>query len=164
MPLELQIIRASEFVRVGAQGHLNFEASKRALQVLAQACRKRGVDRAVLDLRALPVPVRPLFTPAELALLVGTFHEAGFGRHQRLAVLYRSDPHGGARVFAFISRLRGWQVRAFGDFETALLWLSEEKEKRPQPGGQEVPIKIAKAKCALTRTRSKISVEGGNSD
>src|SRR5262245_25343980 len=130
MPLELQIIRAGEFVRLGPQGHLNYEASKEALAVLAHACRKRGLDRALLDLRELPVPAKPLFTPAELASLVQTFREAGFGRHQRLAVLYRSDPHGGAQLFAFISRLRGWQVRAFAEFEAALLWLSDAQERR----------------------------------
>ena len=160
MPLELQIISASEFVRVGTQGHLNFEASKQALAVLAQACRKRGVDRALLDLRALPIPTRPLFTSSELALLVGTFREAGFGRHQRLAVLYRSDPHGGARTFAFISRLRGWQVRAFGDFEEAFVWLSEEKQRRSQPDEQQIPIKIAQPKGDLKRTRTRLTVEG----
>src|SRR5215510_4106595 len=110
MPMELQIIRASEFVRLGAREHLDFEASKRALALLAQACRKRGIDRAMLDLRELAIPAKPLFTPSQLAALVGTFREAGFSRAQKLAVLYRSDPHRGARLFAFISIMRGWQV------------------------------------------------------
>src|SRR6476659_7893237 len=102
MPLELQIIRASEFVRLGASELLNFAESKKALQLLAQACRKRGVDRALVDLRDLPVPPKPLFTTAELAGLLETFREAGFGRQQRLAILHREDPHHGARRFAFI--------------------------------------------------------------
>src|SRR5262245_39164333 len=117
MPVELQIIRASEFVRLGAKGQLNFEASTEALATMAHACRKRGVDRALLDLRELPTPPKPLFTTSELGALVGTFREAGFSRRQRLAVLYRNDPHRGARMFAFIGIMRGWQVRAFGDFE-----------------------------------------------
>jgi hypothetical protein len=149
MPLELQIIRASEFVRLGARGHLNFQASKDALQELAHACRKRGVDRALLDLRELPVPPKPLFTPSELASLVETFREAGFARHQRLAVLYRSDPHHGARLFAFIGRIRGWQVRAFAEFEEALFWLSAEKARRLERGAQEVPIQHARSKLEV---------------
>ena len=141
MPFELQIVRATEFVRIGPQGRLDFKASKETLATLAQSCRKRGLDRAVLDLRGLPVPARPLFTPAELGALVETFHEAGFGPRQRLAVLYRSDPHLGARTFAFISRMRGWHVRAFGDFESALLWLSAaEPQKRARREGQAIPI------------------------
>src|SRR5882672_10912088 len=102
MPVELQVIRAGEFVRLDADEQLDFAASRKALQSLAWACQKRGLDHALLDLRALPVPAKPSFTPTQLAALVATFREAGFGRHQRLAVLYRSDPHGGARAFAFI--------------------------------------------------------------
>jgi hypothetical protein len=143
MPFELQVIRATEFVRIGPQGRLDFKTSKKTLATLAQACRKRGLDRALLDLRSLPVPAEPLFTPAELAELVGTFREVGFGPRQSLAVLYRSDPHHGARTFAFISRMRGWRVRAFEDFETALLWLSAaETEKRSRPEGQGIPIRF----------------------
>ena len=149
MPLELQIIRASEFVRLGARGHLNFQASKDALQELAHACRKRSVDRALLDLRELLIPAKPLFTPSELASLVETFREAGFARHQRLAVLYRNDPHHGARLFAFIGRIRGGQVRAFAEFEEALFWLSAESGRRLEPGEREVPIRHAKSKIEV---------------
>ena len=121
MPLELQVVRASEFVRLGAEGHLDFGASKEALQTLARACWKRGLKRALLDLRALPIPPKPVFTPSQLAALVEVFGGAGFTRKHRLAVLYRIDLHGGARMFAFISRRRGWQVQAFGDFEKGYL-------------------------------------------
>jgi hypothetical protein len=138
--MDMQLIRASEFVRMGARGLLNFDASKGALEDLAAACRKRGVDRALLDLRDLPIPAKPLFTPAQLAALVETFREAGFGRNQRLAVLYREDPHHGARMFAFISALKGWRVKAFADFERALLWLSEGNGLEHERGEQEVPI------------------------
>ncbi len=144
MPLDIQIIRASEFVRVGPKELLDFKASKEALTQLACACRKRGIDRAILDLRELPIPPRPIFTPTELSLLVETFREAGFTRRQKLAILYRSDPHHGARMFAFISMLRGWQVRAFPEFEGALLWLSAERPQRRSPGEHEIPVTIVK--------------------
>jgi len=107
MPLELHVIRASEFVRVDAHEHLDFEASAKALQALAQACRKRGLGCALLDLRAVPVPDKPLFTTKEIAALVLTFRDAGFSVEQRLAVLYHQDVYGGIRDFAFISRIGG---------------------------------------------------------
>jgi hypothetical protein len=128
MPLELQIIRASEFVRLGAHGHFDLAASKAALAELARACRKRGIDRALMDLRALQPGPKPVFSRDDLIALVNTFREIGFTRQQRLAVLYRSDPHHRARMFAFLSTLRGWTVRAFDDFEKALSWLSEDME------------------------------------
>src|SRR5688572_11556756 len=142
MPTELQIIRANEFVALDPHRHLDFQATREALHVLAVACRLRGIHRAMLDLRTLPIPARRLFTPSELAALVETFREVGFSRQQRLAILYRSDPHGGARLFAFISTVRGWLVRAFSDFERAFLWLSEEKAtgKQLKLRGEEIPI------------------------
>jgi hypothetical protein len=140
MPVELQIIRASEFVRLDPHELLDFDESRKALQLLAHACRKRELDRALLDLRTLAIPAKPVFTPTQLAALVHTFREAGFDKHQRLAVLYRSDPHGGARAFAFIGRIQGWQVQAFDNFEEAVHWLSEETESHEG----EIPIRITR--------------------
>lgn len=157
MPLELQVIRANEFLRLDAQEHLDFAASRKTLQDLAQACRKRGLDRALLDLRALPVPEKPLFTPTQLAALVDTFRESGFGRHQRLAILYRIDLHGGARLFAFIGRIRGWQVRAFGEFEEALLWLSGERKRSAGCQEGEVPIRITGRRGGATKVPLPVS-------
>lgn len=151
MPFELQIIRAAEFIRIGPHGHFDFEASKATLTALARACQKRGLNQALLDLRALPIPAKPLFSPAELAALVETFREVGFGPRQRLAVIYRSDPHQGTRMFAFISRLRGFQVRAFEDFEHALLWLSEGQREQPVREGQSLPIKFAEPSTKRAR-------------
>src|SRR5258708_3584704 len=113
MPIELQVIRASEFIRLDARARLDLEQSQKVLQALAHACRKRGVDQAMLDLRALPLLPKPQFTPTELATLVSTFRDAGFTRQQRLAILYQSDVYGGVRTFAFISRMRGLRVQAF---------------------------------------------------
>jgi hypothetical protein len=145
MPVELQIIRASEFVRIGPENHLDMEESRKALVLIAKACRLRGLDQALLDLRQLPIPDKPLFTPTELAELVDTFKQAGFGKNQRLAILYRSDPHHGARMFAFISKMRGCQVKAFQDFEQAMTWLSEMKKDAPESG---IAVPISKPKAA----------------
>ena len=131
-------------MRLTPQEHFDFQASKEALSTLARTCRKRGVDRALLDLRGVPVPAKPLFTPNELASLVNTFHEEGFGRRQRLAVLLPVDPHGGGKMFAFISRMRGWQVQAFVGFEEARLWLSTQNSGRTDRVGEEIPIRFHK--------------------
>src|SRR5215469_10572753 len=128
MPIALHIFRANEFIRLDATEHLDFEASKHVLESLAFACRKRGLDCAMLDVRTVPVPAKPAFTEKELAALIGAFRDAGFSRRHRLAVLYRHDVHGGIRTFAFLSKMRGLQVHAFNDFEKALEWLSEGQE------------------------------------
>jgi hypothetical protein len=144
MPLELQIIRASEFIRVGTHGRLDLAASKTVLAELAGACRRRGVDRALLDIRDTRPGPTPVFTPEDLAVLVDTFREIGFTQEQRLAVLYAADPHKRARLFAFLSTLRGWSVRAFGDYEAALDWLAlsggDAEEFAPGDSQQNIPV------------------------
>ena len=159
MPFELQIIRASEFVRFDAHEQPDLEASKEVLRSMAHACRKRGLDCALLDLRMLPIPEKPLFTANDLAALVGVFLEAGFGRQQRLAILYRLDVHGGIHNFSFISRMRGLQVLAFNEFEEALIWLSEAEHDAPEDQLREIPVHIAKPsakpKVRVRRDRGK---------
>ena len=140
MPLELQIIRPPDFIRLGSLGTVDFESSKAALRQLAFTCRKRGIFRAVLDLRDLSVPAKPLLTTGELAALVDTFREAGFTNAQRLAILYRQDPHHGVRMFAFISSLKGWRVRAFDEFEKALMWLQADDGPLAAPVGEPIAI------------------------
>jgi len=154
MPLELHIIRANEFIQMGAHGHFDLVASKAALAQLARACRKRNINQALMDLRALRPGPKPVFTPADLAELVNTFHEFGFTHRERLAILYQSDPHHRARLFAFLGKMHGWNVRAFGDFETALLWLSSgpasEPKRQRSPDEKSIPVRLGKSGAAST--------------
>ena len=154
--MELQIIRAREFVRLGAHGHFDLKASKAVLAQLARACCKRGINQALVDLRALHPKPKPVFSPNDLVTLVNTFREVGFTHKQRLAVLYGSDPHHRARLFAFIAKLRGWKVQAFDSFEEAVIWLSggEEShaEKEFTPRAKKVVVRQLKALKASAET------------
>ena len=140
MPTELQIIRAREFVRLGPEGEYDLTASKAALALLARACLKRRIACALLDLRALKPGPTPKFEPTDLDELISTFKQIGFDHTQRLAVLYRADPYHRARMFAFIGKHRGWNVRSFDDFERALLWLSEESPAPSRNSHKPVPV------------------------
>jgi hypothetical protein len=114
-------------------------ASRQRLRSLAGACKEQGVERVLLDLRDLRFGPDPVFTPADLASMVDTFHEMGFERRHRLAVLYKADPHHGARMFAFISRERGWNVKAFESYEEALTWLALSEEALGSSGDSGTP-------------------------
>ena len=147
MPTALHLIRPSEFVCLDADKHPDMEATTRALQDLAYACRKRGVERAMMDLRELVMSSRPYFTPRQLAELVETFLDAGFTKKQRLAILYQKDPHGGVRNFTFFSRMHGMQVQAFQEFERAIYWLSGEQDAlASSPPGTPIPVRKGKTK------------------
>jgi hypothetical protein len=149
--IELHVIRANEFIRLDVRERLDFEASKQVLRGLVLACRKRGIERALLDLRGLLPSRKPNFTPPQLAGLVTTFREAGFSRQQRLAILYHPDVHVGVRTFAFVNRLRGLQVQPFTEFEEAMKWLSSEPKNKVEHQEGEVSIPITQPKRKLVR-------------
>jgi hypothetical protein len=150
MPLELQLIRASEFIRLSTEGHLDLQTSQLALANIARACHKRGIARAMLDLRSFRPRAKPVFTPLDLVALLDAFWDVGFAPQQRIAVLYITDPHRRVRLFSFICRLHGWQVQGFGDFERAMLWLSQELER---PGSDrprsQLPVRAARPQIKL---------------
>ncbi len=160
MPIELQIIRAREFIRLGATGKFDLKASKAVLADLAAACCKRGINQALVDLRALHPGPKPVFSLNDLAALVSTFREIGFTRKQRLAVLYRADPHYRARMFAFFAKMRGWRVQAFAGFEDAVLWLSgagsepSETETEDTGRAKKVPVRKLKSLKAASKPAS----------
>jgi hypothetical protein len=123
MSVQLEIIRAAEFIRFGTEGVFDLVASCGALHNLAEACKMRGINRALLDGRN----ARAELSPNELAALVNAFCDIGFTRDLHLAILHAAERYQRARLFAFISRIKGWQVRAFGDFEQAMYWLSTDQ-------------------------------------
>ncbi len=130
MPVELEIIRAAEFIRFGGQGQFDLVASCAALAALAEACKMRGINRALIDGRN----ARAELSANELAALVNVFCDIGFCKDLRLAILHAAERYQRARLFAFISRMKGWNVRAFGDFEQAMYWLSGDQTRpRPKP-------------------------------
>jgi hypothetical protein len=130
MSVQLEIIRAAEFIRFGPKGEFDLVASCAALHGLAEACKRRGMNRALLDGRN----ARAELSPNELAALVNAFVEIGFTRDLHLAILHPAERYQRARLFAFISRIKGWNVRAFGDFEQAMYWLSSDQiRQQPKP-------------------------------
>lgn len=124
MPLEVEIIRGVDFARLGPEGYFDLAASRVALAKLASACHDRGIHLALLDMRDLVVRRKPTFSPHDVEVLVNTFHETGFTKEERLAVLYVSDPYHRLRLFTFMGKIRGWHVAAFTSYEKALSWLA----------------------------------------
>ena len=162
MPLELQIIPASEFIRLGSEGRLDLAASRKLLETLARSCWLRGINQALLDLRGTHPEATPMLTSKELTALVNAFCKMGFSKKLRLAVLYSADPHGGAREFASKTMLRGWNVKATSEFEDALLWLSLVESAEVESGADErqipIPIEIKEtvSKTPPPRTRGQL--------
>ena len=141
MPIELEIIRAAEFIRFGGKGEFDLIATCAALHRLAETCKRRGINRAMLDGRNACAEL----SPNELAAIVNAFCEIGFTRDLNLAIVHAADRYQRARLFAFISRIKGWNVRAFGDFEQALYWLSREEilPRHKPKSAHEKPVAVS---------------------
>jgi len=77
---------------VDPHGRFDLAASKAALTLPAGACRKRGINQALVDLSALRPGPKPVFSKGDLVELVNTFPEAGFTRREHRAILCHSDP------------------------------------------------------------------------
>src|SRR3954453_6913765 len=75
MPHELSIISAGEFLRCGSHGATDFAASRKVLMSLAQALVRRGVDKAILDIRK--AYAEPPLTYTQLYELARAFQESG---------------------------------------------------------------------------------------
>lgn len=146
MPFELQIIRAAEFIRINSHGDFDLAGSCDALASIAQACKRRGVNRALVDARN----ARANLTPTEIASLVNVFREIGFSKDLHLAILHSAERYQRPRLFAFISRMKGWHVEAFDNFEGALNWLSAG-----QPQTQPESIAPSKPRIHVTHRRSE---------
>ena len=153
MPVELQIIRACEFVRLGAQGEFDFESTHKVLKTLAEACHKRGVERALLDVRGATSNL----TPKDLAALVGGFAKVAVSKRFRLGILHAENQNYRAKLFAFFSAMRGRKVKAFEDFEEALLWLSTPDDTKSEIVAAERAVPIHAAK----RSVKSITVKDG---
>ena len=152
MPVELQIIRACEFVRLGAHGEFDFESTRAALTTLADACHKRGIERALIDVRGAVSNL----TPQDLAALVSAFGKAAVSKGLWLAILHTGDQNYRAKLFVFFSAIRGLKVRAFEDFEEGLDWLSTPAAPGATRGTTEHEVPV--------RSKRTIPVEEKSSD
>lgn len=119
MPVNMQIVKANDFIRLDAKGEVNLEESWQALAALAKQCVDLGVDYALLDVRKAQSDLKV----TDVYRLAHAFEHVGFSKHHRLAVLH---PYAGKRaeIFAAFASDRGWHVRAFDDFEEAIEWFN----------------------------------------
>jgi len=113
MPLELQIIRAAEFIRMGPKGEFDMVASCAVLTEFGKGMPDARNGSALLDVRKATAPL----APKEMAALVKTFFtEIGFTQNHRLAILHSGDPYRGRERSRSSAGCGDGKLRAFGDF------------------------------------------------
>jgi hypothetical protein len=124
MPYDLYVVKTSDFLRLDADGRFNKAQTRQVLEGIAKTCVERGVNAALLDVR----DARGEMSLTDLYELACTFNEMGFRHDHRLAILH---PFHGERAefFALCAAQRGWQVRAFLEYEEAMDWFAEPVRK-----------------------------------
>jgi hypothetical protein len=132
MPLNMQVIQTSDFIRQNSEGEYDQQQSLEVLKGVAQVCVERGINCALLDVR----DARSDMKMDDVYQLAQAFKEVGFQKKQRLAMLYRASgperveffgvqPGERAKLFAMCASDDGWNVRAFDDYGKAIEWFAE---------------------------------------
>jgi len=124
MPYRLHVVKTTDFVRFDGRGNPDMIESRRALEKLAKACLDSGADCALLDVR----DVNSSLALADLYTLISAFNAMGFRKQHRLALLHRYNSTEKAEFFAMCANERGWNVRAFDNYEEAMEWFATEQE------------------------------------
>lgn len=122
MAYNLHIVRPSDFVRLDPYGRCHLEESRVALTTLAKQCVERGINCALLDVREMQAGL----SLGDIYLLANAFREMGFRTDHRLAILHRYGGTGQAEFFALAAADKGWNVRAFEEYEEAIDWFGAE--------------------------------------
>ena len=121
MSYDVRVISISEFLRTDVSGIVDLEASRSLLRDLVAIAAKRDVDRVLLDGRH----ARAQVTTTDIWTLASDLGALGIKDH-RIAFLL-SPPDSDFDRGAFLELCatnRGFQLRAFHDFEQAFTWLT----------------------------------------
>ena len=121
MAAEVRIIPIKEFLRSDVSGALDLERSLSILRKLAEECKNHNVDRILIDTREATsnASMMDVWTLAKKL----THSEL---RAARLAVVNRPKDDFDRGAFLELCAVnRGYELKAFRDFEAAFTWLNE---------------------------------------
>ena len=126
MAYDVRIIPIREFLRTDVHGVLDPKGSRDLLASLIQASTRHQVTRVLLDGRE----ARSEASTADIWMLANDLGELGMSREHRIAFLLgppREDFDRGA-FLELCATNRGYQIRAFRDFEEAFSWLTTARD------------------------------------
>ena len=122
MTSDVRISPISEFLRADVHGVLDTRGSREMRAKLIQAAAQHDVNRVLLDGRN----ARSEASTADIWTIANELGELGMSREHRIAFLLaapREDFDRGA-FLEICATNRGFQIRAFRDFEEAFSWLT----------------------------------------
>jgi hypothetical protein len=121
---EIRIVAVREFLQSDMRtGEIDLDRTRRLLAAIMNESMQRGVYRVMIDARGNPTG---LSTPDIVELVAGA-HSLGFTPRHRVAILrVRPEALQRAKYIGALAGSRGFNVRAFDDYEAALAFLNED--------------------------------------
>jgi hypothetical protein len=122
MVYDIRLIHFKDFLRTDVNGALDLESTKRLFKELAEVAAERGNHHILMDVRDVPGGKLSAVDVWEIA---SGLEEFGIGRKNRIAILNApKDNFDRAAFLETCAANRGFNIRAFRDFEKALNWLA----------------------------------------
>ena len=126
MAYDVRVIPIREFMKTDITGEVDVNATRDMLSQLMAACKRENMTRILIDVREASShsSVLEVWTLAKDLGSLGVTHE------NRVAVLNRPKDHFDRGAFLELCATnRGYQLRAFREFEAAFAWLTSEQEE-----------------------------------
>ncbi|HEY7533296.1 MAG TPA: hypothetical protein VH681_11010 [Nitrospiraceae bacterium] len=124
MAFDMRVIPISEFLRTDVSGTIDFEASRAILRELLAVCAQHNVRHILIDTREASSKA----TSVDVWSLANDLGNLGVSTTHRIAILNRpKDDFDRGAFLELCATNRGYQLRAFRDFELAFTWLTTEE-------------------------------------
>jgi hypothetical protein len=120
---DIQLVHLRDFLRMDVNGVIDLESTKALFMEIATASAKHGNHHILMDVRDIP-PGGQL-SVVDIWKIASSLEELGIGLHNRIAILNApQDDFDRAAFLETCATNRGFNIRAFRDFEKALYWLA----------------------------------------
>jgi hypothetical protein len=128
MAYDVRVIPIREFMKTDLSGEIDLHASRKLLSGLMAACKRQHMTRILIDSRE----TSSHSTMLDVWTLATELGALGVTPENRVAVLNRpKDNFDRAAFLELCATNRGYQLKAFREFEDAFTWLTSE-----QPSGE----------------------------
>ena len=124
MAYDVRVIPVKEFLRTDISGEIDLRASREVLKELLATCAQNDVYHVLIDGRE----ASSHSSTVDVWTLANDLDSLGMKVEHRVAILNRpKDEFDRAAFLEVCATNRGYQLRAFRDFETAFTWLTVEE-------------------------------------
>ena len=123
MSYDLRIIPISEFLRTDVSGEIDLQETRAVLKELLVVCSEKNIHNILIDGREASSRA----STVDVWTLANDLGSLGMSTEHRIAILNRpKDDFDRGAFLELCAMNRGYQLRAFRDFESAFTWLTSE--------------------------------------